>query len=140
MVLSASARQTAPGTPQNKMNRSILPVLLGAALLIALNSRSAYPQASDSSPHVIKVDGDVQFTHDPSIIKDGATWYLFATGSGPDRKGQLGIRCSKDLHHWERCGYVFQSLPEWITKESPQTRDLWAPDISYFNGEYHLYY
>ena len=25
-------------------------------------------------------------------------------------------------------------------KESPATKELWAPDISFFNGEYHLYY
>jgi arabinan endo-1,5-alpha-L-arabinosidase len=32
------------------------------------------------------------------------------------------------------------AVPDWIQKESPKTRELWAPDISYFRGEYHLYY
>ena len=31
-------------------------------------------------------------------------------------------------------------MPEWIQKESPSTKELWAPDVSYFNGEFHLYY
>jgi arabinan endo-1,5-alpha-L-arabinosidase len=31
-------------------------------------------------------------------------------------------------------------MPEWIAKESPKTKELWAPDISLLNGEYHLYY
>jgi arabinan endo-1,5-alpha-L-arabinosidase len=44
------------------------------------------------------------------------------------------------LRHWRRCGYVFPNIPDWIKEESPQTRELWAPDISNFNGEYHLYY
>jgi len=124
------------------MNKSIfLLFLLGVAGILTPGSRAAQAHDSDSaSPHVIKVEGDVEFTHDPSIFKDGDTWYLFSTGNGPDRKGELPVRCSKDLHRWERCGSVLPSIPEWIQKESPQTRELWAPDISYFNGEYHLYY
>lgn len=91
-------------------------------------------------PQVVKVEGDVEYTHDPSIAKDGDTWYLFGTANGPGRDGELPIRCSQDLHVWKRCGNVFDKIPDWIKKESPETKELWAPDISYFNGEYHLYY
>jgi arabinan endo-1,5-alpha-L-arabinosidase len=62
------------------------------------------------------------------------------TQYGPDRKGELPIRCSQDLHHWRLCGSVFEKIPDWITQTSPATKELWAPDISYFNGEFHLYY
>jgi arabinan endo-1,5-alpha-L-arabinosidase len=93
-----------------------------------------------SAVQPLKLSGDIEFTHDPSIIKDGDTWYLFATANGPVRKGELPIRCSKDLQQWKQCGYLFDALPEWIKKESPETKQLWAPDISYFNGEFHLYY
>lgn len=96
--------------------------------------------ADSTAPRAIKVEGDVEYTHDPSIIKDGDTWYLFSTANGPNRKGELPIRCSKDLHHWSLCGSVFDQVPDWIKKESPKTRELWAPDISYFDGIYHLYY
>jgi arabinan endo-1,5-alpha-L-arabinosidase len=41
---------------------------------------------------------------------------------------------------WKRCGNVFGKIPDWIMRESPETKELWAPDISYFNGEFHLYY
>jgi len=88
----------------------------------------------------MQVEGDVAYVHDPSIIRDGATWYLFSTNNGPDRKGEIPIRCSPDLHHWKQCGAVFPKIPDWIQKDSPQTKELWAPDLSYFNGEYHLYY
>jgi len=91
-------------------------------------------------PEAVKLDGDIEYTHDPSIAKDGDTWYLFATANGPVRKGELPIRCSQDLHHWRLCSYVFDKIPDWIKQESPNTKELWAPDISYFNGEYHLYY
>lgn len=89
---------------------------------------------------VLRLDGEVQYVHDPSIIKENNTWYIFNTGNGPNRNGQLPVRCSKDLRSWKFCGYVFPQLPDWVKTESPKTRELWAPDISYFAGEYHLYY
>jgi arabinan endo-1,5-alpha-L-arabinosidase len=92
------------------------------------------------APHAFRVEGDVEYTHDPAIIKQGDVWYLFATQSGPDHAGELPVRCSKDLQHWKNCGFVLSAIPDWINRESPQTKNLWAPDISYFNGEYHLYY
>jgi arabinan endo-1,5-alpha-L-arabinosidase len=93
-----------------------------------------------SSPHVIRVTGDVEGTHDPSLMKEDDTWYLFSTATERKREGELPVRCSKDLQRWQRCGYVLPGIPEWVKQESPETRDLWAPDISYFNGKYHLYY
>jgi arabinan endo-1,5-alpha-L-arabinosidase len=89
---------------------------------------------------VIKVEGDVQGAHDPSIIQDGDTWYVFGTATNPKRDGELPIRCSHDLHRWQLCGYVLPGIPEWIRKVNPKTKELWAPDISYFDGSYHLYY
>jgi arabinan endo-1,5-alpha-L-arabinosidase len=115
------------------------------ALLLAISLLStafafARDKGKENIPQVVKVEGDVEYTHDPSIAKDGDTWYLFGTANGPVRKGELPIRCSQDLHVWKFCGYVFDKIPEWIKKQSPETKELWAPDISYFNGEYHLYY
>jgi arabinan endo-1,5-alpha-L-arabinosidase len=96
--------------------------------------------AEQSSPHAIKVTGDVEGTHDPSILKEGDTWYVFATTTERPREGELPVRCSKDLQRWQRCGYVLPDVPDWIRKESPETKNLWAPDISYFSGVFHLYY
>lgn len=122
-----------------RLRASIVVVVI--ALSIATTTLLArHRAASENVPQALKLEGDVQYTHDPSIAKDGDTWYLFATANGPVRKGELPIRCSKDLHLWKLCGYVFDKIPDWILKESPKTRELWAPDISYFNGEYHLYY
>lgn len=90
-------------------------------------------------PEAFHLTGDYWGTHDPSIIKAGDTWYVFATGRAHDG-GQFQIRCSSDLHAWKLCGQVFDQIPEWIHKDSPGTKDLWAPDISFENGEYRLYY
>jgi arabinan endo-1,5-alpha-L-arabinosidase len=78
-------------------------------------------------------------THDPSIMKEGKTWYVFATGRAPGG-GQLAVRCSADLEHWKLCGHVFDAIPAWILERSPGTKDLWPPDISYLHHEYQLYY
>src|SRR6202050_1645868 len=97
-------------------------------------------QTATAPAQVIHVEGEVQGTHDPSIIQEGDTWYVFGTATEHPRDGELPIRCSHDLHQWQRCGYVLPGIPDWIRKVSPRTKELWAPDISYFDGIYHLYY
>jgi arabinan endo-1,5-alpha-L-arabinosidase len=91
------------------------------------------------SSHVYKLSGDVTGAHDPSIIHQGRTWYVFATGAAPDG-GQFAVRCSDDLKDWKLCGHVFDTVPAWIRQRSPGTKELWAPDISYVDHEYRLYY
>jgi arabinan endo-1,5-alpha-L-arabinosidase len=73
--------------------------------------------------------------HDPSMIWDGSRYFLFATG------GTLGIRSSPDMFTWTNAGNVFSAVPAWVTTALGSTpTDLWAPDISYFNGLFHIYY
>ena len=73
--------------------------------------------------------------HDPSMIQVGSTYYLFVTG------GLLGFRSSTDLATWSNAGTIFTSMPSWIATELGTTiTDLWAPDISYQNGLYRVYY
>jgi arabinan endo-1,5-alpha-L-arabinosidase len=86
-----------------------------------------------------QLTGAVAGTHDPAIAEDHGHFYVFATGDA--RPGQLPVRCSADLRDWTRCGAVFpEGVPAWITALSPQTRDLWAPDVNFYDGLYHLYY
>jgi arabinan endo-1,5-alpha-L-arabinosidase len=110
-------------------------------LAILLSPSFAATAKAAEQPRAIPVEGDVRGTHDPSIIKEGDTWYLFAT-TPPNSQAanQFPIRCSTDLVHWKLCGYVLSDIPAWIKQESPKTKELWAPDISYFDGEFHLYY
>jgi arabinan endo-1,5-alpha-L-arabinosidase len=115
-------------------------VLISLVLCCATAGLAADTATSGKTSEALALEGDVEYTHDPSIAKDGDTWYLFGTANGPVRKGELPVRCSENLHHWRLCGYVFEKIPDWIGHESPTTKELWAPDISYFDGEYHLYY
>jgi arabinan endo-1,5-alpha-L-arabinosidase len=74
---------------------------------------------------------------DPAIIEahDGSGFYVFSTGHG------VKVFHSLDLKSWKRIGQVFQQhVPPWAEKAVPGCDGIWAPDIQYFNGRYHLYY
>lgn len=102
---------------------------------------SAASQATDPLA-AYQLAGDTLPVLDPSIIRQGSTYYAFSTDVvGFASSGSLPIHCSSDRITWARCGSVFpQGMPSWITQQFPSVAGLWAPDISFFNGEYHLYY
>ena len=77
---------------------------------------------------------------DPSIIRQGNTYYVFSTDAGGNISGNLPIRCSQDRVNWRLCGTVFSQIPQWVQNAVPGIPNVWAPDISYFNGLYHVYY
>lgn len=108
-------------------------------LFSALMLLTLFPVLRGQQPKALVLSGDYAITHDPSIAKEGDTYYVFATTS-KSSEGQFPIRCSTDLLAWKMCGHVFAKIPAWIRETSPKTRDLWAPDISFFHGKYHLYY
>ncbi|HEX2906079.1 MAG TPA: arabinan endo-1,5-alpha-L-arabinosidase [Phototrophicaceae bacterium] len=92
------------------------------------------PEASPD-PH-LELTGRIKRVHDPVIIKDEETYYVFCTGAG------IPVRKSTDLLNWET-GFpaiVFPKMPQWVQEMIPGQNDIWAPDISYYNGKYHLYY
>jgi arabinan endo-1,5-alpha-L-arabinosidase len=82
------------------------------------------------------------FVHDPTMAKDHGTYYLFSTGdpAGILGNGNIQIRTSQNLRDWSYAGTVFATKPAWITAALGNIPNLWAPDISYFDGLWHLYY
>ena len=86
-----------------------------------------------------ELTGDVSPAHDPSIIRQGSRYYVFVTDAG-GQTSYIPIRCSADKIAWTACGYVFNTMPAWVASTAPAATNIWAPDISYFNGAYHLYY
>ncbi|WDF67517.1 family 43 glycosylhydrolase [Sphingobacterium oryzagri] len=73
--------------------------------------------------------------HDPVLIKQHDTYYVFATGQGID------VWSSPDLLHWTKQAPVFASPPSWAKEIVPTFRGhIWAPDITYYRGQYYLYY
>lgn len=97
---------------------------LAAILLLLLPSLILFAQ-----------EGAVQNVHDPCIIKEKGTYYVFSTGPG------VAVRKSKDLMEWTSVSKVFDKVPDWAAKAVPGSKgSCWAPDISFFSGKYHLYY
>jgi len=77
----------------------------------------------------------VKFVHDPVIMKAGGYYYVYCTGAG------IPMRRSKDLVTWEYIGRVFErNAPQWAIERVPGANNIWAPDISFYEGKYHLYY
>jgi len=73
--------------------------------------------------------------HDPVMIRQGDTYYLYCTGFG------ISAWSSPDMKHWDRLQPVFREAPEWAKEEVPGFRGhIWAPDISFRDGVYYLYY
>lgn len=73
--------------------------------------------------------------HDPVVIKEGDTYYLFCTGFG------ISVYSSKDLKSWTRQKPVFEKPPVWAVESINGYRGhTWAPDISFQDGKYYLYY
>src|SRR5208283_4952048 len=74
--------------------------------------------------------------HDPSaMVTCNGRYYVFGTGQG------IASKSSADKVYWVTGPSVFANSPNWTTNAVPGfTGFFWAPDISYFNGLYHLYY
>jgi arabinan endo-1,5-alpha-L-arabinosidase len=87
-----------------------------------------------------RMSGDFAPVHDPCIIKADGVYHLFCTGHVGEKPGLIPWRTSKDLVHWQLNGRVFDEIPQWAQQAVPGARGIWAPDIAYFNGLYHLYY
>lgn len=119
-------------------SHSVSPKILILAFLFISGLFSGCRQSDLAEPRLLTLQGNLQ-AHDPVIIKEADTYYVFTTGGRPGR-GFIPVKCSKDRLNWTPCGYVFENLPEWATIEIPGTQGIWAPDISYYNGLYHLYY
>jgi arabinan endo-1,5-alpha-L-arabinosidase len=74
-------------------------------------------------------------THDPTIIVADDVFYVHQTGP------RVPGKTSRDLMNWEAAPAAFGDRnPAWVAGEVPEARDLWAPDLSFFGGQYHLYY
>ena len=79
--------------------------------------------------------------HDPSVYKDGDTYYVFSTDASVANMAEPGIqvRKSHDLIHWEYIGRAFDGVPEKAGEWTGAT-GLWAPDLTKIGDAYYLYY
>jgi hypothetical protein len=74
-------------------------------------------QVTFVEPEMLALQGNLG-AHDPVIIREADTYYIFTTGGRPGR-GFTPIKCSSDMINWGDCGSVFERLPEWRRKRYP---------------------
>lgn len=119
-------------------------LLLGAGVGLSLSGmaklrgQAATPDSTPNGdwPKRPALSGKLKQVHDPVIIRAGDAYYLFCTGNG------IPVRRSTDLQQWDNTfpPSVFTRVPDWALEKIPAASNMWAPDISYYNDRYHLYY
>ena len=73
--------------------------------------------------------------HDPVIIKQNDRYYIFCTGRG------ISVWSSSDMKEWKKEKPVFETAPQWAVDSIPSFKNhIWAPDISFHNNQYCLFY
>ena len=121
----------------------LLPFLLACGSTIAPTATGplSYAMLQQELLSTYALTGDTQPVHDPSMIRQSGTYYAFTTDVlGLPAKDYLPIRCSPDQVAWKSCGHIFDAIPAWVKAKVPQIVGLWAPDVSFFHGLYHVYY
>jgi arabinan endo-1,5-alpha-L-arabinosidase len=90
------------------------------------------PPASYPNPGTVTGNTGV---HDPSTVKTPSGGYLLVhTGAN------LSIKTSSNRTAWQNAGAVFPGGAPWTLQFTGGSNQLWAPDISFHNGQYYLYY
>lgn len=112
------------------------------AAAIALLIGASAPALAQPIPTSLnsRIEGDIDPVHDPVILRENSTYHVFSTGIGREGQGIVSHRTSNDLVRWQAASPPFVELPEWVRTTIPGAKNLWAPDISYVNGRYRLYY
>lgn len=83
----------------------------------------------------ISCSGQDIVVHDPVMVKEGSKYYLFCTGMG------ISVFSSTDMKSWKKEKQVFEHAPSWAVAAVPGFKNhIWAPDISFQDGQYYLYY
>ncbi|HEX8350451.1 MAG TPA: arabinan endo-1,5-alpha-L-arabinosidase [Hymenobacter sp.] len=73
--------------------------------------------------------------HDPVMMRQNGTYYMFCTGPG------VAVWSSKDMKSWKREKPIFDAAPAWAVQAVPSFKNhIWAPDISFHDGVYSLFY
>ncbi|SMQ53013.1 unnamed protein product [Zymoseptoria tritici ST99CH_3D7] len=109
---------------------SLRTLLAGSVLAIGALAASLEKRAVE--PGVVKGD---TFIHDPTVVKKPDGTYLAAfTANG------IGLKTSTDRTTWKDVGAAFPNGAAWTTTYTKGDKNLWAPDLSYHNGQYYMYY
>ncbi|PUB28003.1 arabinan endo-1,5-alpha-L-arabinosidase [Promicromonospora sp. AC04] len=140
----------ARSTRSNRRRQAAVALLVAAGLAVT-PAASGRPAAADGSagvtagttaapaavaayPNPGVVTGSVG-VHDPEVAKSPSGTYLLAhTGDG------ITLKTSSDRTRWNDAGAAFPNGASWTHAYTNGSNHLWAPDITYVNGRYYMYY
>ncbi|KAL0936739.1 secreted arabinase [Colletotrichum truncatum] len=98
-----------------------------AAMSLVSGVNAAYPNPGPVSGSTV--------THDPTIVKTSSGQYILAsTGDN------IALKTSSDRTVWRDAGAAFPNGAPWTTPYTNGNLNLWAPDISFRNGKFYMYY
>jgi arabinan endo-1,5-alpha-L-arabinosidase len=109
---------------------SLRNLALGSMLAVGAMASSLVTRAVNPGP----VKGDT-FIHDPTIVKKPDGSYLAAFTAD-----NIGLKVSSDRTTWRDIGPAFPKGAPWTTPYTKGDKNLWAPDLSYHNGQFYMYY
>src|SRR5262245_29825973 len=106
----------------------LIPAALALVVLVASGADAA------TYPNPGRVTGSIG-VHDPSMMKAAnGTYLVVSTGNN------LPIKTSTDRVAFRDAGVVWPNGAPWTTQYTGGSANLWAPDLSFHNGQYYLYY
>ena len=105
--------------------------LLGLLSVHLLNAQCPVPKAF-TNPVI------TGFFPDPSVVRVGEDYYC--VNSTFEYFPAIVISHSKDLVNWEQIGHVFTRSEELDLTNYYDGMGIWAPDISWYNGEFYIFY
>lgn len=128
-------------------------VLAGCQLTEEVSPQGgAYSPGRYTNPLTLTVGEDnlAESCADPVVLRGQAKgdryWYLYCTTdplNSEDRNaaGDFNFNLiptfrSLDLVNWAYVGNAFAERPDWVADDA----GLWAPEVTYANGQYYLYY
>ena len=115
---------------RTRLRKILLAGVTGLLVLVA--GMTAADAATYPNPGV--VTGST-WAHDPAIVKRPSGGYLMATtGSG------ITLKNSADRTRFADAGRAFPGGTPWANTYTNGDANLWAPDLSYRNGRYVMYY
>jgi arabinan endo-1,5-alpha-L-arabinosidase len=143
---------TRASTTRTRVGRVLGISLLAGALLAAsgcVATAAAHKPSGPPPRGTLEMTGDIgdfvpgeidDPVHDPAIVKDRGTYYVFSTGilRNPEDPGGIFVRRSKGTlaGPWESMAEI--PVPEWTREYNPN--HLWAPDAVKRGDTFYLYY
>jgi arabinan endo-1,5-alpha-L-arabinosidase len=80
------------------------------------------------------LSGDL-VTHDPSMVVEGSTWWVFETS-----ETGMGVKYSPDGRKWTQGVSLFGNGLSWWGAYNGNKKGAWAPDVHTWNGKAIVYY